>query len=264
MPVPRSRWAMAATPGAGGGTGRGRQDQHAHQGAEHGALARGTGRGMTKVPDVRLVRTGHPSDGDGVVDRERTALLQCLEPDLAGFGTHRGVVAARRSARACHRLLDRVSHTPSNTCRSAASCSSLRLVKMRSSGSCPGERVLDLVHDRVRRHDEQRRGARSDLVAHLVDEPVVDADVGEGPGQRTGRGPDGGTEQRDEEDQAEQQTPEGSTEGAGLGRRCQLLGLGLLLALLPRDGGGVVERDDVLPGEVPESQCCLFGALRAC
>src|SRR3954466_15996730 len=40
------------------------------------------------------------------------------------------------------------------------------------------EAVLDPVENGARRHEEKRRGARCDLVADLLDEAVVDADVG--------------------------------------------------------------------------------------
>ena len=76
------------------------------------------------------------------------------------------------------------------------------------------ERVGHLVLHGVRGQREQRRGARRDLGAHLVDEVVVDPDVRHRAGERPGRGADDETEQGDEEDQPEEQAPEAAAEGA--------------------------------------------------
>src|ERR1700742_4554173 len=71
-----------------------------------------------------------------------------------------------------------------------------------------GELRLAPVDHRVGAEQEERRRARSDLVAYGLDERVADADVGERAKQGARGGADRQPEQRHEEDQAEQQSPE--------------------------------------------------------
>ena len=113
-----------------------------------------------------------------------------------------------------------------------ASSSSERLVWI-SSASAAGKASRTLVDDGVGGHDEERRGARRDLLPHLLDEALVDADVGERAGERPGRRADGQAEQRDEEDQAEEEAPEGAAERPGPGQVVEVAGLRLLLAVRP-------------------------------
>ena len=106
--------------------------------------------------------------------------------------------------------------------RSLASCSLERLVLISSASLCR-ELFLDPVDHRVGAEQEQRRRARGDLVAHGLDERVVDADVGERAEQRAGGGADREPDERHEEDQAEQQPPEAAAERAAL-RWCRSSG----------------------------------------
>src|SRR3954447_23230929 len=63
------------------------------------------------------------------------------------------------------------------------------------------EGLFDLVDDGVGGQDEQRGGARLDLVTHLADEAVVDADIREAAREGADPRTDGQTEQRNEEDE---------------------------------------------------------------
>src|SRR5262249_54245975 len=93
---------------------------------------------------------------------------------------------------------------------------------------------------------------RRDLLAGVVDELVVDPDVGQRAAERPGRRPDGQAEQRDEEDQAEEEAPERTAEGARAPQAVELARPRLLLALRPRDDRAVLDLDRLLLLEVPE------------
>src|SRR6478609_3641835 len=108
------------------------------------------------------------------------------------------------------------------------------------------EPLVDAVEHRARREDEERRGPGRDLAADGVDEVVVDADVGQRPGDGARGRSDRRAEQRDEEDETEQETPEGAAERADARGAAALTGLRLLLALLPGHRGGVVDLDELL------------------
>src|SRR5829696_5335616 len=74
----------------------------------------------------------------------------------------------------------------------------------------------ELVYHPLRRRSpagqsKQRRGALRDLLANLTDEVIVDPDVGHRTRKRSHPSPDRSAEERYEEDQPEQETPEGST-----------------------------------------------------
>src|SRR5215212_11821229 len=60
---------------------------------------------------------------------------------------------------------------------------------------------------------KQRRRSLSDLLSHLLDEVIVDPNVGHRTRMCSHPSPDCRTEERDEEDQPEQEAPEGSTQG---------------------------------------------------
>jgi hypothetical protein len=100
----------------------------------------------------------------------------------------------------------------------------------------------DAVGDRVRGVQEQRRSAGRDLVARLLDEVVVDADLSHRAHQRAHARTDGQADERDEEDQAEEQAPEGTAEGARHRGVAQLTRLRLLGVGRPRDHGAVDDR----------------------
>src|SRR6478735_1948961 len=136
-----------------------------------------------------------------------------------------------------------------NTSRSAASWSVL------------GEGRVDPVEHGVRGQHEQRRRSRRDLVPDLVDEAVVDPDVVERSRKCAGRRSDGCPQQRHEEDHPEQQAPEGAAEGAGSRCAGELTRPRLLLALLPGDGRGVVEDDEVLARELLQRLRCLVRSI---
>src|SRR5829696_1621078 len=81
----------------------------------------------------------------------------------------------------------------------------------------------ELVDDPVRRRrpagqSKQRRGALFDLLSHLPDEVIVDPNVGHRTRKCSHPSPDRRAKKGDEEDQPEQETPEGSTEGTRAGR----------------------------------------------
>src|SRR5579871_4279151 len=76
------------------------------------------------------------------------------------------------------------------------------------------ERLRDPVDDGVAAEHEERRRAWSYLLANVADERVADPDVGHRADQRPSRRADGQPEDRNEEDQAEQQSPETAAQRA--------------------------------------------------
>jgi hypothetical protein len=124
-----------------------------------------------------------------------------------------------------------------------------------------GEGVTDLVLHGVARHQEQRRRPRRHLVAHRLDEVVVDADIGHRPTDRADAGTDRGAEERDEEEQPEQQSPERSPQRSPALEAVELAGL-RLLAPRPTDDRRVVDRDQLLFGKRFERRLRLVGAER--
>src|SRR5262249_43702792 len=84
------------------------------------------------------------------------------------------------------------------------------------------------------------------LLADVPDEGVADPDVRHRANQRTSGRPDRQAEYRDEEDQAEQQSPEAAAECSGSPRVAQLASFRLLLAHLPADDGRVKDLDELL------------------
>src|SRR5215203_4017629 len=90
---------------------------------------------------------------------------------------------------------------------------------------------------------EQRRGTFRHLLSHLLDEIVVYPNVGHRTRKCSHPSPDRRAEERYEEDQPEQETPEGSTHRSHAGRAGQLAGLRLLVALGPAEHSSVLEGD---------------------
>ena len=100
--------------------------------------------------------------------------------------------------------------------------------------------ALDVDHEQ-----EQCRVTRFDGVADLLDELVVDADVGELPRERPGDRTDRHPEDRREEDEPDEQSPEAPAERTGSDEALGLLDLRLALAV-PDDDRRVAERDEFL------------------
>src|SRR5919112_4264073 len=106
----------------------------------------------------------------------------------------------------------------------------------------------ELVYHPLRRRrpagqSKQRRGSLRDLLSYLLDEVIVDSNVGHRTRERSHPSPDRRSKEGDEEDQPEQETPEGSTHSARAGRAVYLAGRRLLVALGPADHSRVLEGD---------------------
>ncbi len=98
------------------------------------------------------------------------------------------------------------------------------------------------------------------LPLDLVDELVINADIGHRTGESTRCGADRRPEQRDEEEEAEQHPPKGAAERSRSSQVVQLPRLGLLLADLSGDDGRILDIDELLLLEVLERFDCLVGA----
>src|SRR5215212_10487682 len=109
-------------------------------------------------------------------------------------------------------LIALVYYSCAKASRSWFSCSSGRLVEMISKSYCLSSSITlsGAVAPLVRA--KQSRGPLRDLLSHLLDEVIVDPNVGHRTRKCSHPSPDRRTEEGDEEDQPEQEPPEGSTQ----------------------------------------------------
>ena len=106
IPVSRSSYARPSTPAPATAPHDRRHEQASDQCPEGSSRRGRCGPAAHQVPDVRPIGAGHPGHRQGVHDAYGAALLKVLQPDLAGRGTHGGVVEpdgqrGRRQHRAC-------------------------------------------------------------------------------------------------------------------------------------------------------------------
>lgn len=116
----------------------------------------------------------------------------------------------------------------------------------------------DLVRGGLLHQDEQRGGAGLQVLAQVLHEVVVDAGVGRGTPGGPGRGTDGRTEQRHEEEQPDDTAPQ---RPARCTRRRVVHGLMQLdlPVLAPLDDHDVLELDEVLLGQLEHFLAHLIG-----
>jgi hypothetical protein len=125
-------------------------------------------------------------------------------------------------------------------------------------------RALELVDHAVRRgRPDQRKqhGApRLHGLGQLLHEPIVDAHVREGAGNRAGRRADHHAQEGVEEQEADQRAPEAAGDGAGAGRADGLVQPDLALVVLHGDDG-VLDVDQVVLLHLAQHQPDFLGLV---
>src|SRR5262249_32705510 len=107
---------------------------------------------------------------------------------------------------------------------------------------------------------KQSRGTRLQRTGRVLHELVVDADISQFAAESTRRRTDGRADQRREEYQADQSSPEGTRKSSRSGRIYHLIQLDLTVGRLDRNNG-VAELDQVLPLHCQQSLANLLGLL---
>src|SRR5215468_6804027 len=119
------------------------------------------------------------------------------------------------------------------------------------------------VHNGMRRHEEERRRPRLNLVAYLLDEVVVNAEVGKRAAYCPARRSNRKTQQRDEEDQTDEEAPEGAANSACARRADRLSCLRPFAALRPSDHSRVHQFNQLLLLQALQNPERLVSAVSA-